>query len=176
MLTENEKLYCSTIATRVSQLRAFLNSNALSDPPEPVAWHSFFSELRKIQGNISNDGSFIATLLVKQYLQSKFAIDFDAAKKPQGASGIDIDVQTSAGQRIVGEIKTTVPYHGSDFGAQQAVSFKKDFAKLVASIADHKFLFVTNSAAFVALQKTKYTSLIPGVRVVHLESGQEYAA
>jgi hypothetical protein len=176
MLTEKERRYCSDIADRVSRLRAFLSENTLAEPPEAAKWHSFLSELRKIQGNVSNDGSFIATLLAKQYLHSQFGVDFDAAAKPQGAPGIDIDVKTTEGRRIVAEIKTTVPYQASDFGAQQAASFKKDFAKLAASEADYKFLFVTDSAAFAALHKDKYTKLMPGVRIVHLATGQEHAA
>jgi hypothetical protein len=176
MLTEREKRYCSEIANRVSRMQEFLNKNVLVEPPQPLEWHSFLSTLRKIQGNLSNDGSFVATLLAKQYLSSKFGVEFDAAQKPQGAPGIDIDIETSEGHRIVAEIKTTVPYQVSDFGAQQAASFKKDFAKLAASEAKHKFLFVTDSGAFSALQKDKYTKLMPGVRIVHLETGQEYAA
>ncbi len=66
VVTEKEKRYCSEIADRVSRMRAFLNENALVEPPEPTQWHSFLSTLRKIQGNLSNDGSFIATLLAKQ--------------------------------------------------------------------------------------------------------------
>ena len=176
MMTEREKRYCSEIADRVARMRKFLNENALLEPPEPTEWHSFLSRLRQIQGNLSNDGSFIATLLAKQYLSSRFGVEFDAAEKPQGAPGIDIDVASSDGQRIVAEIKTTVPYQVSDFGAQQAASFKKDFAKLAASEASHKFLFVTDAGAFSALQKAKYTKLMPGVRIVHLATGQEHAA
>lgn len=176
MLTEKEKRYCSEIADRVSRIREFLYKNTLIEPPEPVQWHSFLSTLRKIQGNLSNDGSFIATLLAKQYLNTKFGVEFDAAEKPQGAPGIDIEVESSDGQRIVAEIKTTVPYQVSDFGAQQAASFKKDFAKLAASGAKHKFLFVTDSGVFLALQKGKYTKLMPGVRIVHLATGQEHTA
>ena len=176
MLTEGERRYCSDIANRVTQVRAFLNANTLVQPPDATQWHSFMSALRKIQGNVSNDGSFIATLLAKQYLRSKFDVDFDASAKPQGAPGIDIDVKDAEGHRIVAEIKTTVPYQVSDFGAQQAASFRKDFAKLTASDAIHKFLFVTDSTAFEALKRDKYTKLMPGVRIVHLASGREYAA
>jgi hypothetical protein len=176
MLTEKEKRYCSEIADRVSRMREFLNKNVLVEPPQPTEWHSFLSSLRKIQGNLSNDGSFIATLLAKQYLCSRFGIEFDASEKPQGAPGIDIDVVTAEGHRIIAEIKTTVPYQVSDFGAQQAASFKKDFAKLAASEAKHKFLFVTDLGAFSALQKIKYTKLMPGVLIVHLATGHEHAA
>jgi hypothetical protein len=169
-LTDREKRYCSEITQRISHMRTFLNENALPDPPDPTAWHSFLSQFRKIQGNLSNDGSFIATLLAKQYLCSHFKVAFDAAEKPQGAPGIDIDIETDEGDRIVAEIKTTVPYQVTDFGAQQTASFKKDFAKLSASEAKHKFLFVTDSRAFSALQKEKYTKLMPGVRIVNLNT------
>jgi hypothetical protein len=176
MLTEREERYCSEIAVRVSHMRDFLNKNTLQAPPQPTEWHSFLSTLRKIQGNLSNDVSFIATLLAKQYLRSKFRIEFDAAKKPQGAPGIDIDIKTAEGHRIVAEIKTTVPYQANDFGAKQAASFKKDFAKLTASEADYKFLFVTDAKAYSALLKPKYLRLIRGVHVVNLVSGDEHAA
>lgn len=83
---------------------------------------------------------------------------------------------TNDGYRIVAEIKTTVPYQVSDFGAQQAASFKKDFVKLVTSEAKHKFLFVTDAGTFLVLQKDKYTKLMPSVLVVHLSTGQLYAA
>jgi len=38
---------------------------------------------------------------------------FDAAGKPQGAPGLDIDIHTTDGQHIIWEIKTTVPYIGA---------------------------------------------------------------
>lgn len=174
MLTEKEKGYCSDIAGRVSRMRDFLGQNALKEPPDPTNWCAFLLALRHIQGNLSNDVSFVATLLAKRYLYSKFGINFDAAEKPQGAPGIDIDVETSEGHRIVAEIKTTVPHKPSDFGAQQAKSFKNDFAKLVAAEATHKFLFVTDSRAFSVLQKPKYTKLMPGVRIIHLLTAQEH--
>lgn len=176
MLTDREKHYCSEIADRVSRMREFLKENVLVEPPEPNKWHSFLSTLRKIQGNLSNDGSFIAMLLAKQYLHSKLSVEFDAAEKPQGAPGIDIDIESLDGHRIVAEIKTTVPYKVSDFGAQQAASFRKDITKLVSSEAKHKFLFVTDSGAFSVLQRDKYIKLMPGVCIVHLTTWQEYVA
>jgi hypothetical protein len=176
MLTEKEKRYCSDIADRMHQMRQFLNANVLVDPPEPTVWHSFLAMLRKIQGNLSNDGSFIATLLAKQYLHSRYGVIFDAAEKPQGAPGVDIDIYTPEGHHIVAEIKTTVPYQGTDFGSNQANTFKKDFAKLDAAEAEHKFLFVTDSNTFSILQKDKYTKLMPGVCIVDLITGEEHTA
>jgi hypothetical protein len=87
-----------------------VEKKTLGDPDSPTLWYEFFSELRDIQGNSSNDLSFVATLLAKRYLSQHFQISFCAAEKPQGAPGIDIDCRTPAGERIVGEIKTTKPY------------------------------------------------------------------
>jgi len=176
MLTNREKQYCSNISERFSALKQFLCENDLSNPIDPIQWHTFLSGFRKIQGNLNNDGSFIATLLAKSYLVSKYDIEFDAAEKPQGAPGIDIEVESSNGARIAAEIKTTVPYQATDFGAQQAASFKKDFAKLTASDAVYKYLLVTDSHAYEVLHKDKYRKLMLGVTVVNLVSGEEFAA
>jgi hypothetical protein len=176
MLTEREHRYCTEIKARISQARAFLLSDDLADPPEPKVLFQFLAKLRAIQGNVSNDVSFAATLMAKEYLSAKFGVTFDAAEKPQGAPGIDIDILTGSGERIVAEIKTTVPYQRSDFGAQQAASFKKDFVKLAGAPALHKFLFVTDGGTYLALQKTKYVIQIPGVRVVNLITGEEFVA
>lgn len=175
MLTDREQARCREIAHWAEQTLGLLSERSLGDPEDTVHWYEFLSRLRLIQGNLSNDVSFIATLLAKRYLAQRFHVDFDAAEKPQGAPGIDIDVLTADGQRIVAEIKTTLPYQVTDFGAQQAASFKKDFAKLTSASAQHKFLFVTEEAAYTALKKQKYIKLMPGVKIVQLLTGEEQA-
>jgi hypothetical protein len=109
--------------------------------------------------------------MAKAYLIREFGEidDFDVSAKPQGAPGLDIDIQTRAGKRIIGEIKTTVPYSGArnDLGAQQKDAFQKDFAKLNTTPADYKYFFVTDSATY-NIVKRKYASQIPGVQVIHL--------
>ena len=50
---------------------------------------------------MSNDVSFAATLLTKQYLFAKFGVTFDAAEKPQGAPGIDIDLKATDGLLVL---------------------------------------------------------------------------
>ena len=173
-LTPAEQRYCEDIARRIDRIRQLLGDKTLGDPNSPALWYDFLSELRNIQGNSSNDLSFVATLLAKRYLSQHFQISFCAAEKPQGAPGIDIDCTTSDGERIVGEIKTTKPYQSTDFGAQQAAMFKKDFSKLSTAEAQHKFLFVTESHAFEVLKKSKYAKLMLGVRVVLLKTGEHY--
>jgi hypothetical protein len=174
LLTAAEQRYCEAIARRIDRIRQLLVDKTLGDPDSPTLWYEFLSELRDIQGNASNDLSFVATLLAKRYLAQHFRISFCAAEKPQGAPGIDIDCRTTTGERIVGEIKTTKPYQSADFGAQQAAMFKKDFAKLSAAEAQHKFLLVTEPRAFEVLKKPKYSKLMSGVRVVLLTTGEHY--
>jgi hypothetical protein len=92
-----------------------------------------------------------AIAYLTRYLHEHFAItDFDAAAKAQGASGLDVDVYSPNGERIVAEIKTTVPYSGAknDLVVQQKTSFRKDFAKLNAAQATHTLLFVTDGSTF----------------------------
>ncbi len=139
------------------------------------ARYEFLSKMRRIQGNLSNDVSYVATLMAKRYLAEGFDIEhFDAAEKPQGAPGIDIDVRTRDGQRIVAEIKTTMPYRTSDFGAQQAAMIKRDLDKLNAAPAQVKFLFVTESPTFAILRRPKYAQALAATRMVLLPAGDEY--
>jgi len=113
----------------------------------------------------------MACLMAKAYLVKEFGeIDgFDVSAKPQGAPGLDIDVQTLKGQRIIGEIKTTVPYSGArnDLGAQQKQALMTDFSKLNKTTADYKYFFVTDSATY-NIVKRKYANQIPGVQVIQL--------
>lgn len=172
-LTENEQAYLDYILSRVDALRDHLNRTNLDLDADLGAWLTAISELRAIQGNISNDVSFLATLMVKQYLTERFPIEpFDAAEKAQGAPGLDIDITTADGKRIVGEIKTTVPYQAErrDLGAAQRSSFQKDFKKLNEAEAAHKFFFVTDPLTYEIMHE-RYVSEIPGVEVVLLPEG-----
>jgi hypothetical protein len=169
--TKLELAYLEEIRRRLGELRTFINPLDLTDSTDVRDWYSALAKVRAIQGNISNDLSFVACLLAKRYLQEHFAItNFDAAAKAQGAPGLDIDVCNPKGERIIAEIKTTVPYSGAtnDLGAQQKTSFRKDFTKLNAAQATHKLLFVTDRATFDVVQR-RYLSEIPGVQVVLLD-------
>ena len=118
--------------------------------------------------------SFLATLLVKDYLYKRFEIsDFDAAGKPQGAAGLDIETKTEDGRLIVGELKTTRPYQQQyGFGANQRKEMIKDLTRLASCVADHRFLFVIDEFAFSALCGKAYSSKAPGVELVNLTDGQ----
>ncbi len=99
---------------------------------------------------------------------------FDVAAKAQGAPGLDIDAMTEDGERVVGEIKTTVPYNGPDLGASQQATFQKDFDKLRAAEAERKYFFVTNEAVFRLMQRSRYARELEGVTVVLVTTGEEY--
>ncbi len=86
----------------------------------------YLHSIKSIQGNFNNDIGFVSTLLAKQYLEKTYDLQgFNAADKPQGAPGLDIDVKLQDGRHLVAEIKTTSPYKSNDLGAQQINSFKK---------------------------------------------------
>lgn len=176
MLTEKERSYSARIDERIGRLRSFLDSHELGPTDPFTQWYEFLSSIRLIQGNLSNDIGFVATLLTKQYLSERFNIPhFDAADKARGASGIDIDVRTQEGLRIVAEIKTNVPYKDGDFGAKQAELIRRDLAKLDSAQADLRFFFVTEESAFEILTKPRSAWLMPKVRVVLLPSGGFYS-
>lgn len=169
-LTTAEQTYLDHLQDRLLQLRAFLNREHLDTPGTIDWWFSCIQQMRALQGNTSNDSSFIVCLLAKRYLASRFEFGtFDVAAKLQGAAGLDIDLVTVDDERIIAEIKTTVPYTGAknDLGANQKASFQKDFTKLRSTPAKHKFFFVTDQGTF-DLVKRKYSDDIPGVEVVLL--------
>jgi hypothetical protein len=153
----------------------FLNTHeAPQTDSSPSLWFAFLSEIKAIQGNFSNDLSLVSCLMAKHYLMERFDLaPFDVAAKPQGANGLDIDEVTRAGDRIIGEIKTTSPHKVTQFGAAQITSLKKDFVKLQANLAARKFMFVTDNRSFEAL-RTGYSAHLSGVTIVCLQTGDEY--
>jgi len=166
--SNNEQAYFARIRGHITELRRFLNENDSPETDDPVAWFDYIASVRVIQGNTSNDQSFLATMLAKNYLLGRFELaSFDAAEKAQGAPGLDIDVQTTEGHRVIGEIKTTVPYGKNDLGANQRKTFRKDFAKLNDNMAAHKFFFVTNRRTF-DIVNDRYVEEIPGVEIILL--------
>lgn len=110
-------------------------------------------------------------MLAKDYLTDRFGItDFDAASKPQGAPGIDVEIVTSDGLKIVGELKTTKPYQPG-FGAAQKANIKKDMERLAMTEADHRIMFVTDPDAFSTLCSPSYRERYPAVEIVNVLTG-----
>lgn len=170
-LTSNEQNQLAALERRQSELRNFVLEH-----PRPASdgslseWMAFLGAIKAITGNASNDLSFIATLLAKEYLCTALDMEpFDAALKPQGAPGLDIDERTRTGERVVAEIKTTVPYLATDLGAAQKATFRKDFRKLQLAEAPYKFFFLTDPRAYEVVIR-KYETDLAGVSVVLLSS------
>lgn len=171
VLTPLEQRYWDEIRSKDGQLRAFLTGSALADERNPAAWFAYLTAIRDILGNTSNSLSYVATLLVKDYLADRFGItDFDAASKPQGAPGIDVEIVTRAGLRIVAELKTTKPYQPG-FGAAQKANIRKDLERLATTDADHRIMFVTDPDAFSTLCSASYRERYPAVEIVNALTG-----
>jgi hypothetical protein len=174
MLTTNEQKAINNLRGQISRLVSFFSKYGPPLSDSPVDWYSYLAQLKEELGNVNNQISFVATLLAKTYLMANFDLyPFDAATKAQGAPGLDIDVETKTGQRIIAEIKTTHPYKENDLGANQLESFQKDAEKLHRTNADIKFFFVTDSQTFSIMNKTKYISMFSNITIVHLLSGAE---
>jgi len=164
------------IAAKIAALKEFLNAEPIPDLNTPIDnWLRYLTTMKGIAGNASNAMSFVAAVMAKRYLHQTLSMQpFDVAVKAQGAPGLDIDARTLDGKRVIGEIKTTTPYKGSDLGAQQKTTFRKDFDKLQHGAAEYKFFFVTDETVF-SLMKGKYSTQLTGVTVVLLTTGDNLA-
>lgn len=172
--TKAESRASSAIFQKDRYLREYLASNRLYIDGDPAQWLTYLTDFKNLLGNVSIDVGFVATLLVKRHLAERFGIDFDAAAKAQGAAGIDIEVRTPDGQRIVGELKTTKPYQPG-FGAQQRTMMIKDLQRLAAADADYRLMFVTDPDTFAILCRPRWTARAPGIEIVDLITGRIFA-
>ncbi len=174
-LTPNERTSLHHVRNTIESLAAYLNGRNLPDVEASAGeWYAYLSAMKAIVGNASNALSFVATLMAEEYLCGALGMEsFDAAAKAMGASGLDIDELTLDNKRVIGEIKTTTPFLEHDLGAAQKTAFKKDFAKLNGTPADHKFFFVTDERAF-RIVVSKYAHHIPDVTIVLLPTGEEH--
>jgi hypothetical protein len=172
--TPAEERSYESIRKKDHSLRAFLKENTLSAPIVATQWLSYLIGIKDSLGNINNEVSFVATVLIKHYLEQRFAVtDFDPGSKAQGAPGIDIEARTADGKVIIGELKTTKPYQPG-FGAAQRTSILKDLKRLAKSKADYRFMFVVDSDAYKALSHSSFASQAPGVEVIDLVSQKSF--
>ncbi len=174
-MTEAEQANLDRIQERLTHIRHLLNEQDIPNLNTPLLeWHAYLAALKAVTGNASIDMSFVASLLAKNYLQRNLSLPpFDIAAKAQGAAGLDIDMHTREGDRVVAEIKTTTPFGSTDLGAKQRSAFMKDFAKLRAANARYKFFFVTDARTF-DLMRHKYRFQLAGVTVVHLPTDEAF--
>jgi len=174
---EDEQNACKNIVQRMLQVRSYLEENDFPALNDILAWYDFLTDIKTIQGNFNNDVSFLATMLAKQYLEENYDLEnFNAADKPQGAPGLDIDIYLPDGRRLIAEIKTTIPYKPNDLGAQQVNTFEKDFLKLGEAQAEIKLFFLTEKRTFELMKKPKYRSQLRNVHIILLPIGEEFIA
>jgi hypothetical protein len=173
--TPNERRQVKAILNRILELTRFLSETQIPTEPDARFMYTYLARMKQIQGNTDNGVSLIACLMAKEYLCRRWEMAaFDIGLKPQGAPGLDIDERTTTGLRVVGEVKTTVPYQGPrDLGSAQKAAFEKDFQKLNTTEAAHRFFFVTERSTFDVI-RARYASRIPGVEVVLLPEGDSF--
>jgi len=173
-IKDGELQYLAKISNKINNAKNYLNSYSLDrNSSDFKYWYDFLNNLKKIFGNFNNDISFISSMMVKEFLFLNHNIKpYNIELGSQNAPGIDIDTETSEGERIIAEIKSTTPYKKNDLGAQQKKTFFKDFAKLKECEADYKYFFLTEIKTF-EIVKNKYKDNLEGVAIVLLPDAIE---
>lgn len=168
-LTAGEKRHLAGIWSKMERLRDYLATREAGTLADDASdWYERLVGAKRILGNFDNDVSFVATLMAKQFLSQRHpSLMFDVSLKAQSAPGLDIDEVTPEGERVIAEIKTTIPYGETEFGAQQKSMFYKDFEKLAAADAPYRYFIVTEEKAFEVV-KRRYLSRLEGVTVALL--------
>lgn len=122
---------------------------------------SKFIELKTVMGNIHGNIHFLARYAAYSFLKKKHGVEIDLVK-PEGQSGLDIEEKD-----IVGEIKTTIPYHDNDFGAKQREGIIDDLERLQKSTKMFKYFFVIDNETERILHR-KYSKNYPNVVIINL--------
>ncbi len=174
VLSVSEAASSHAISGKLQNLRAVLDANQLCEPVDARSWLGHLTEIKDALGNVGNSMSFLASLLIKEFLWNDFGVlDFDAGLKPQGAPGADVEASAADGRTIIGELKTTKPYQPG-FGAAQRTAMLKDLSRLANSDADIRIMFVTDREAYDAIRDRRaFSSAAPGVLLVDLVSARK---
>ena len=175
VLTKTERERLAALSSVIRALAACLRRRAPTTAASAESWFRYLAAVKKAQGNMHMQLSFLACLMAKAYLGSHHSVNgLDVAAKPQGAPGLDFDFRTRAGRRLIAELKTTVPYEADDFGAAQWSALERDFAKLRRQRAYAKYLFVTDPQSFTYLRQSRGSVKVPGLRIVLLPGGRSF--
>jgi len=157
------------IKATIEEIESFVHRHP--SPPADASldvWFEYLRNFKSIIGNVNNTLSYASCLLAHDYLVTNWPIaPFDVVSKPQGANGFDIDTVTVAGERLIGEIKTTLPLHVTRFGSHQLTGMRRDLMKLHQADAALRFLFVTEPTAYEALRK-QLAAQLNGIELVCL--------
>ena len=166
--TEGEANHLRDLVSMVERVRDYFAGEA-PRADDTRAWLSYLLVLKAIQGKLNYDISFLACLLAKEYLSSRFdSLDWDVTATSHGAVGLDVNVVTVGGVRIVGTVRTIIPHLRHDFDASQMAALRRDVARLTAVEASLKYVFLTDRRAYELLSGP-YAPALAGVEVVLLD-------
>jgi len=150
------------IDRKMSRLRDFLATENLQVTNGNIRTAlGKFLQLKRHMGNIDNDIHFLASCLANSFLSEKHGVTIDLSKAV-GRSGLDVELE-----KIVAEIKTTIPYLENDFGAAQKREIKKDLERLENAKAEYKYFFVIDDKTERILRQ-KYSKHYLSVKIVNL--------
>ncbi len=131
-------------------------------------WFDIYEKIKDIVGNYHTDLSFLSCQLAKSFLMARHNIpDYEITIQSQTKSGLDIDIVSYEGERIIAEIKNTCAVKSNDLGAQQKISFYSDWEKLNKSKAHFKYFFLTDNKTYQVVQ-SKYKKQCLGFCVILL--------
>ncbi|MFC4636982.1 hypothetical protein [Deinococcus hohokamensis] len=169
-LHANETRALLNLRERDKALRDYLSQHKLSDESSIRDHLIYVHELNRVAGNINNHASAVSCILARQFLERHHdVISFDACEKLQGAKGIDLECRLTTGERVIGEVKTTIPYQGHKLGAAQLTSFKKDLQRLTDEAAVLKYFFLIDGGAAAEAQRLLQKGLFDrSIRVIDL--------
>ncbi|WP_198296878.1 hypothetical protein [Deinococcus sp. DB0503] len=178
VLHQNEQRALHELRQKDRELRDYLLRNALTESDSVGDSLLYVYELGRVLGNIKNHTSAIACILARQYLESRHdVLSYDSCRKQQGARGLDIECELRGGGRIIGEVKTTIPYGGHKLGAAQTASFLKDFGRLTDETAVSKYFFVINedskNEAMYLISRGGFDSNIRVVNLIAVQGPKE---
>jgi len=137
--TTSEKYELGIINNKINELKHFIKNNFFDNSSYDMKyWYNYLNNIKNIIGNFNDTLSFISCLMAKEYLMERYIItDFDVGIKSQSSPGLDIDILTVEGKRIIAEIKTTKSINENDFGSKQKESVLNDIKKLLKNSSDY---------------------------------------
>lgn len=167
LLSKKEEAEIDSIKNKLIEIKKILNTDSL----DVSKCYNELLKVKSVLGNYNNLISFLACIKAKEYFKSEGFIDESheiVADKKQGANGLDFDFLSLKKDRIIGELKTTVPYKKHNFGAKQKESIAQDLKKLINSEAKFKFYFVTNDITFELISKLMLEKNLNNIKLINL--------
>ena len=109
-----------------------------------------------------------AVQLAEQYLKKIHPNIQSWDTKLGSDSGVDIVGYDNNKEKVVGEVKSTIPYGGNRLGAAQAKSIKYDLDKMKKYPGTSKYFFILNSLAKTAVMH-KFQDELEDIKVLAIK-------